>query len=67
MPDYTAAHSYLGIAHQELGELAEAEKHFREVIKLDSTDILNRFRLVKVILDHSSAHTRERLMEAIQM
>lgn len=65
--DFAEAHTNLGESLLELGELDEAERHFRRKLVLDSEDNMNRFRLVKVILDHTTAQTMERLTEAINM
>ena len=64
---YAKAHVNLGDLHLELGELADAERHFREAVRLDTSDFLSLFKVVKVILDHSSAHSRERLLEGVEM
>ena len=65
--DFAEAHTSLGETLLELGELDEAERHFRLAMALDSEDALNRFRLVKVILDRATSQTTEKLTEAINM
>ena len=65
--DFPEAHTSVGETLLELGELDEAEGHFRQAMALNSDDALNRFRLVKVILDRTTAQTTERLTEAINM
>lgn len=62
-PDYAIAHSNLGNAHQELGEMIEAEEQYREALKLDETHLLTKFRLAKLISD-VNPKTLQRLMEA---
>ena len=62
-PEYAIAHSNLGHAHQELGEMADAELHFREALKLDSNHMLTKFRLAKLISD-VGPKTTGRLREA---
>ena len=62
-PDYAVGHSNLGNAHQELGEMSEAELHFREALRLDSNHTLTAFRLAKLIID-LPARTLPRLLEA---
>ena len=62
-PDYGIAHSNLGHAHQELGEMKEAELHYREALKLDWNHTLTKFRLAKLISDVPPL-TVPRLLEA---
>lgn len=62
-PDYAIAHSNLGNAHQELGEMKEAEEHYRRALKLDENHLLTKFRLAKLISD-VSPRTLQRLLEA---
>ena len=45
----------------------DAERHFREAVRLDTSDFLSLFKVVKAILDHSSAQSRERLLEGVEM
>ena len=66
--DFTAAHFSLGEALRNLGELAEAEVHYRMAITQDGKrDALQMFSLVKVIIDNTAAHTSDRLTEALNM
>ena len=65
--DSAEAHVSLGEVLLELGQLDEAELHFRTASGLDSPDFLSQLRLVKLILDHSAAHTTDRLTEALNM
>lgn len=65
--DLAGAHTSLGQTLTELGELGEAEAHYRRAMALDSKELLNKFGLVKVILDHAAVHTTDRLMEALTM
>ena len=62
-PDYAIAHSNLGHAHQELGEMGEAEHHYREALRLDGNHTLTKFRLAKLISD-TGPKTVRRLEEA---
>ena len=63
-PDYAIAHSNLGNAHQELGEMVEAEQHYREALTLDGNHTLTKFRLAKLITDIPHMKTVPRLLEA---
>ena len=65
--DMSAAHFSLGEALLNLRETANAEIHFRRAISLDGQDILQKFGLVKVILEDTTTHTPERLTEALNM
>jgi len=65
-PDYAIAHSNLGNAHQELGELAEAEESYREALRLSSNHTLTKFRLAKLTIDLPTK-TLGRLLEADAM
>ena len=65
--DFAGAHTSLGEAHLGLGELEEAQLHFRRAMALDSQDLENKFKLVKLIIDHPTAHTTEKLTEAVTM
>ena len=65
--DHAEVHASLGEAYVELGEIKKAEIHFRRASDLNSQDSLTQFKLVKLILDHSAAHTTERLTEALTM
>ena len=65
--DYLQAHVALSEAHLQLGELTEAEIHLRRVTSINPGDSFSKFKLVKVILDRSSAQTTERLKEALTM
>ena len=62
-PDYAIAQSNLGEAHMKLGEMVEAEKCFREALKVDGNHTLTKFRLAKVIID-SPTKTLRLLLEA---
>ena len=64
--EFPAAYFSLGEALSNLGELGEAEAHYRRAIALDGgKDTLQLFSLVKVIIDSTAAHTTERLTEAL--
>ena len=65
-PDYAIAHSNLGNAHQELGELAEAEESYREALRLSGNHTLTKFRLAKLTIDLPTK-TLSRLLEADAM
>lgn len=65
--DFARAHTSLGETLLELGELDEAETHLRQALALDSQDTVNKFRLVKLILDRTTAQTTDRLTEALNM
>ena len=66
--DFPAAHFSLGEALSNLGELAEAEVHYRRAVTPDGKrDTLQIFSLVKVITDNTAAHTSDRLTEALNM
>ena len=62
-PDYAIAHSNLGNAHHELGEMVDAELHYREALKLNGNHTLSKFRLAKLITD-APHKTVTRLLEA---
>ena len=63
--DHAEVHASLGEAYVELGEMEKAEIHLRRASDLNSQDFLTQFKLVKLILDHTAAHTIERLTEAL--
>ena len=65
--DYAEVHASLGEAHLKLGEMEEAEMHLRRASDLNSQDFLTQFKLVKLILDHTAAHTTDRLTDALSM
>lgn len=65
--DFSEAHTSLADAHAELEEFDESETHYRRALALDSEDISSKFGLVKVILNHKTAQTTDRVMEAITM
>ena len=66
-PNQAKAHVTLADLHLELRELEDAERHFREAVRLDTSDFLSLFKIVKVILDHLTAQTRERLLKGVEM
>lgn len=37
-PDLGAAHAYLGLTYEQLGQPAEADKHYRAAVRLDGND-----------------------------
>lgn len=65
-PDYSVAHSNLGNAQQELGEMVEAEESYREALRLNRNHTLTKFRLAKLIIDLPTK-TLARLLEADAM
>ena len=65
--DSAGVHASLGEAHLELGEMEKAEMHLRRASDLNSQDSPTQFKLAKLILDHTAAHTIERLTEALTM
>lgn len=65
--DFSDAHISLGDALSELKEYNESEIHYRRALALGSKDISSKFGIVQVILNHKTAQTPDRLMEAITM
>ena len=65
--DFPGAHYNLGESLRKLGDLSEAETHYRRAISLDEKDALQKFSLVKVVIDNTAAHSTERLTEALTM
>jgi tetratricopeptide (TPR) repeat protein len=66
LPDHLPALMWRGYIHEGLGQLADAEKDYEEIVKLQPEHFAGRLRLAEVLLAQGRAETACRELESLR-